>query len=213
MDAPSVVYRYKDGLYINFTNRCPTACRFCVKLPCKMRYRGLNLDLAGAEPPVEEILRAVDNALTQAPTSEIVFCGYGEPACRMDDLLSICERLRSKAPRLRLNTVGLADLLCGCPAAPLLRGKIDAACVSLNTADPAQWLELMRPLPRFRKKGFSAVQDFIRGCAQEGIDVTATAVAVPEVDLEACRRLSETLGARFAVRPLLEEDEMRGERR
>ena len=36
----SLAYSYNDGLYINLTSRCPTACTFCIKYTWKYQYRG-----------------------------------------------------------------------------------------------------------------------------------------------------------------------------
>jgi len=211
----NVVYRYRDALGLNLTNRCPTACAFCVKFASRMVYRGLDLGLQDAEPTIAEVLEAATREWELGGYAEAVFCGYGESTLRFDALTAVCDGLRAARPglRLRLNTVGLADLQRGKPAAPELRGRLDAVYVSLNTSDPRQWLELLRPQPPYREKGFQAVQDFIRSCVASGFETTATAVELPEVDLEACRRLAESLGARFLARPYLESGEMKSEGR
>ncbi len=206
MSAESIVYRYGEGLYVNFTNLCPTACAFCIKFSWKMRYRGYDLRLNRKEPPVDAVLAAAEKAYSEKPFSELVFCGYGESTYRLEDMLKACERVREKLPgvRRRLNTVGLGNLICGRSIASELRGGLDAVCVSLNTADPAQWAEIMRPKPEFVEAGFSAVKDFIRECAARITETVATAVERPDVDTKACGRLAQSLGARFRLRPHLD---------
>lgn len=209
--SPSVAYRFKGALYLNLTNRCPTACEFCIKRGWDMRFRGSDLRLGPVEPSVPEAMRAAEEELRRAPCSEAVFCGYGEPTCRLPELLALCAELRRLRPglRLRLNTVGLSDLVNGRPTAPELAGSLDAVRISLNTADPAEWLRLMRPLPEYREKGFESVLSFIRDCARRLPDTVVTAIERPGADLEACRALAATLGAGFARRPYLDAYEDR----
>ena len=205
-DARAVVYRYQDGLYVNLTNRCPTACGFCIKFTWKMRYRGYDLRLDNQEPTVDEVLDAVEAAGRERAFREIVFCGYGESTYRLEDMLAVCDALAQRHPgaRRRLNTIGLGDLINGRSIARELAGRLDAVSVSLNTADPAQWIDIHRPLPEFRETGFAAVQEFLRECARRVADTTATAVDRPGVDVAGCRRLAESLGARWRERPHLD---------
>lgn len=207
--ARTLAYRYKDGLYINLTNKCPTACRFCIKFTWKMRYRGYDLKLGGQEPTVEQALAAIDEAQRERPFNEIVFCGYGESTYRLADMLAICEEVRKRYPkaRRRLNTIGLGDLINGRPISPELAGRLDSVSVSLNTADPEQWIQIHNPSKRFAARGFKAVQRFIRECAAAVPDTTATAVEQPGIDIPACRRLAESLGARWRERPHLDDYE------
>jgi len=207
----SIAYRYRGALYLNITNRCPTACEFCIKRGWDMRFRGSDLRLGPQEPSVSDILGAVETERRASPFSEAVFCGYGEPTCRLPELLEVCGELRRLLPglRLRLNTVGLGDLVNGRPIAPELQGRLDAVRISLNTADPAEWARIMRPLPEYRERGFESVLGFIRDCARRIPDTQATAVERPGADVEACRRLARTLGAGFAPRAYLDAYEER----
>ena len=50
--------------------------------------------------------------------NEIVFCGYGEPACRWDDMMWLCDRIKEHGSHfIRINTNGLANLITGRRAA------------------------------------------------------------------------------------------------
>lgn len=208
--SPDIVYRYKNGLYVNLTNRCPTACDFCVKRSWRMKYRGYDLNLKGTEPGAPEVIRLIKERGSQTPFSEIVFCGYGEPTLRLPELLEICRVIKKEGRqdrvRIRLNTVGLGNLIWGRDIAPELKGNIDAVHVSLNTSDPGQWLEIMKPSAEFRKKGFESVLSFIASCAAMLPETTVTAVENPAVDIDACRLAAEKLGASFRPRPLLENE-------
>ena len=147
----------------------------------------------------------IEGARKREPFSEIVFCGYGEPAYRFGAIVDICRAVKKTAPasRIRLNTVGLGNLIAGRDMVRDLRGNIDSVRISLNTADPAQWLELMRPRPEFVKCGYQSVLSFIRSCVRSIPETVVTAVELPSVDLKACRKLAEKLGAAFLARPFI----------
>lgn len=205
MRVPTIAYPFKRGLYLNITNRCPTACRFCIKRLLDWRFERWDFKLAGQEPSPAEVLSAVDAASGGKGFTEVVFCGYGESTYRLPDMLRICRGLRRRFPgaRLRLNTVGLGNLIWGRDIAPELARGLDAVAVSLNTADPAQWARLHSPLPRFRKIGYAGCLEFVRCCVRAGLSTTVTAVALPGTDIAAVRRLAGSLGARFRRRPLI----------
>jgi len=202
----SLVYPYKEALYVNLTSRCPTACKFCIKFSWDYRFRGYNLKLP-AEPSVQDILRAAGDV---SRYREIVFCGYGESTYRLSEMKELADHFRAKGvSRLRLNTIGLGSLIHGRDIAPDLGRFLDTVSISLNTADPAQYVEIHRPLPEFRERAFRAVQEFIRQCARHVPETVVTAVETPGIDIGAVRRLAESLGASFRSRPYLDEYEDR----
>ncbi len=202
-----IFYTYRDGLYANLTNRCPTACVFCIKSRWDWNYRGQDL-LLREEPGIAEILDELEKRLAHEPR-ELVFCGYGEPTERLDAVLAVAERARRLHPKLslRMNTVGLGSMIHGRDIVGDLRGALDAVSVSLNTADPDQWRRLLRPQPRFSERGFEAVCAFIAACSAAGLRTTATALERNDIDLAAVAALAARLGANFRRRPLLENEE------
>lgn len=201
----SLVYEYDGGLYANITSRCPTACAFCIKFSWKYQYRGHNLKLPG-EPTVEEILAAAPQDLSKY--REVVFCGYGESTYRLVEMKRLSEAFRQRgAKRLRLNTVGLGNLINGRNIAPDLVKIVDAVSVSLNTVDPAKYAEIMRPLPEFKDKALESVKEFIGESAKHVPDTTVTAVGLPGVDTDAVKKEAERRGAKFRLRPVLEDHE------
>lgn len=202
-----LVYAYDGGLYINLTRRCPTACTFCIKFSWDYTFRGHNLRLP-AEPSVEEILRATPMQLSGY--RHVVFCGYGESTYRLKEMEELSRTFRLRGARqIRLNTIGLGSLIQGRNIAPELGRFLDVVSVSLNTADPAEWITMHRPLPEFREGGFQSVLQFIRDCAEAGVSTVVTAVEGPGVPLDAVRRLAEERGATFRSRPFLEEKDNR----
>jgi TatD DNase family protein len=211
---PTLVYRYKSGLYVNLTNRCPTACVFCVKNAWKMDYRGSNLNLGGAEPAPAEIIALAKKEWETAPFDEFVFCGYGEPTMRLEALLATARLIKHgkaapipPATRIRLNTNGMANAVWGRNVVPEMKGLIDSVHVSLNTAEPAQWAQLMRPMEPWAATGFEKVKEFIRESSLLLPEAFATAVEGNGVDIEKFKALAEKLGAEPRVRPRLDEEE------
>ncbi|HAN03657.1 MAG: hypothetical protein A2X29_00635 [Elusimicrobia bacterium GWA2_64_40] len=210
---PSIVYRYGEGLYVNLTNRCPTACVFCVKNSWKMDYRGSDLNLQGAEPSPAEVLALAKAEWAAAPFKELVFCGYGEPTMRLEALLACARMIRNgraeplpKNLRIRLNTNGLANAVWGRNVVPEMKGLIDSVHVSLNSADPAQWRERMRPMDPWADTGFEKVKEFIREASLLLPEAVASVVEDKDVDLAKFRELAERLGAEVRVRPRLETE-------
>jgi TatD DNase family protein len=211
---PSIVYRYGGGLYVNLTNRCPTACSFCVRNTWKMDYRGSNLDLSGQEPSAPEVAAGAAAQWTKAPFDELVFCGFGEPVMRLDALLACARLVREgkAAPvppgvRIRINTNGLANAVWGRNVVPEMKGLIDSVHVSLNTADPKQWVELMRPKKPWDKDGFEKVKEFIREAARLLPETVATMVAGNGTDTAKFMALAAELGARPRVRERLDGED------
>lgn len=202
----TAVYRFKEGLYINITNRCPNLCVFCIKTKWNMQFEGNDLNLRGAEPTVDEILAALRAEMAKKPAKEIVFCGYGESTYRLKDMLTIAETIKKEFPGVttRLNTVGLGSVINGRDITPELEGKIDEIFVSLNSTDPAQWAELVRPDKNINAT-LADVIDFIRKAVPRAKRVVASIVDKQGADAEAAKKLAESLGAEFYKREFLDE--------
>jgi len=214
ISKPVIVYRYKTGLYVNLTNRCPTACVFCVKNAWKMDYRGSNLNLGGTEPSPAEVISLSKEQWTARPFDELVFCGYGEPTMRLEALLATARMIRHgraepvpRNLRIRLNTNGLANAVWGRNVVPEMKGLIDSVHVSLNTADPAQWAAIMRPMEPWGASGFEKVKEFIREASLLLPEAFVTAVEGNGVDIENFTTLARHLGAEPRVRPRLDAEE------
>ena len=129
--AMTITYKVKNGIYVNMTNRCPCACTFCLRQNAPGVYGSDPLWL-DREPTVEEVEQSLSK-WDLSSMDEVVFCGYGEPAERLKDLLEVAAWLKKNyTVKTRINTNGLADLIWGTDTAPWLEGKIDAVSVSLN---------------------------------------------------------------------------------
>lgn len=201
-----ILYEKGEALYLNLTNRCPVSCSFCVKVPWDYLFEGNDLRLKGPEPTAAQLINALETKFAEGGTwREVVFCGFGESTYRLAEMTKVGLYLKSHHPKVtrRLNTVGLGDLIWGRDIAPELAGCLDEVAVSLNTADPAQWLELLRPAPAYRDDGFDASRRFAERCVKAGLRTRVTAVELPEVDLKPLEAFARSIGAEFTARPIL----------
>lgn len=201
-----ILYEKGRALYINLTNRCPVSCSFCVKVPWDYAFEGNDLRLTGPEPTAAQLINALEAKFAEGGTwGEVVFCGFGESTYRLAEMIKVGQHLKSHHPKVkrRLNTVGLGDLIWGRDITPDLAGCLDEVAVSLNTADPKQWLELLRPAPAYRDTGFSASRRFAANCVKAGLRTRVTAVELPGVDLPPLEAFARSIGADFTARPIL----------
>lgn len=191
---PNIAYQIRNSLYLNITNSCNLSCRFCPKFS-DFEVKGYYLKLE-REPDVDEIFQAMGQP---EKYDEVVFCGYGEPTRRLEVLKVIARRMKAKgAKRVRLNTDGLANLVYGRNILPELKGLIDSVSVSLNAAD-AEFYEKVC-VSKFGGRAHAAACEFIVEAKKHIPEVVASVVALPGLDLDACRRKAAELGVTLRVR-------------
>jgi TatD DNase family protein len=188
-----IAYRIRNALYLNVTNRCTNACIFCAKFK-DFQVKGHHLRL-DHEPTAAEVKAAIGEPKGY---DEVVFCGYGEPLIRLDLVKEVAAWLKEQGVRVRINTDGQANLVHGRNVVPELVGLIDEISVSLNASDPLTYQRICQS--RFDLAGYEGVKDFIRQAAKVIPTVTASAVALPGIDIEACRRVASELGVEFRER-------------
>ncbi len=188
-----LVYATRDSLYINITNRCSNICTFCIRTKTPF-VKGHHLFLE-RDPAPEEIIDALEGFERYR---EVVFCGLGEPTERLEPLKAVARFLKSKGVHLRLVTNGQGNLINDRPILSELKSLIDSVSVSLNTADPKQYMELCRS--RFGKEAFPAVIDFAKEAKKEIGSVEITAIDMPQVNIARVRNLATELGASFRLR-------------
>ncbi len=196
----TITYPVKSGIYINMTNRCPCACTFCLRHNRDHVFGSDSLWL-DREPTVSEICDSID-AWDLTRYSEVVFCGYGEPTERLDDLLEVAAYIKSKSDiKIRINTNGLADLIQSERTAPKLNGLIDTVSVSLNATNKEDYLRIVRP--RFGIDSYDAMLNFTKDCTEyvPCVVMTVVDVVTSMEEQEICRKICESVGATLRVRP------------
>ncbi|MDD6035506.1 MAG: TIGR04100 family radical SAM protein [Lachnospiraceae bacterium] len=196
----TITYPVKNGIYVNMTNRCPCACTFCLRHNGEGVFGSEPLWL-DREPTVREVCDSIDEwELTKY--DELVFCGYGEPTERLDDLLTVAKYVKGKCDiKIRVNTNGLADLIHGEKTAYKLKGLVDTVSVSLNATNRETYYELVRP--KFGMESYEAMLAYTKDCTDYVPNVVMTVVDVvttPEEQMQ-CRKICESVGATLRVRP------------
>lgn len=198
----TIVYVFENTLYLNITNRCTNSCDFCVRTVSDGYYSENSLWLE-YEPSLDEILTALEKYKSD-DYKEIVFCGYGEPTCRLNIMLQVCRFIRKKSGiKIRLNTNGHASLIEHHDTAPLFEGLLDTVSVSLNAADAESYQNICHS--KFGKSAFYGMLDFAREVKKYVPEVLFSVVrtTIPESDVEKCKKIADEYGIRLRVRELV----------
>lgn len=193
-----IVYDYCDGLYINLTNRCPCRCEFCIKNYTDGLGSADSLMLI-KEPSVDEVMAEL-HKWNMDEYSEVVFCGYGEPTERLPELLEIAREVKEEYGKsIRINTIGLADVIWNEETTPKLAGLVDSINVSMNEADAEKFNKLCHPI--YGEESYDAMLKYIADVKQYVPHVSTSVVGcISEESIEACRAKAEKLGVSFRVR-------------
>lgn len=200
----SITYEYGGNLYINMTNRCPNRCAFCLRTNSTGSLYAENLWYQNGEPSKEEILADLQMRNLNA-YHEVVFCGYGEPACRWDDMMWLCDEIRKLGAHfIRINTNGQADLIVGRDTAAELDGRVDALSVSLNAATPEAYQEICHS--DFGIDALPAILRFTAAAVLRVPHVRMTVVSTMDPEEQsACKALCASIGADFEVREYISQ--------
>ena len=196
----TITYPVHNGIYVNVTNRCPCACTFCLRQNGESVYGSDSLWLE-REPTVKEVCDSIDT-WDLNKYNEVVFCGFGEPTERLDDLLEVAKYIKSKSDiKIRINTNGLADLIWNEPTAPKLQGLIDTVSISLNATNKEEYLKIVRP--KFGIESYEAMLKFTKECTKHvpSVVMTVVDIVVSKEEQEICRKICESVGATLHIRP------------
>jgi len=191
-----LVYSVADRLYVNLTTRCPCSCRFCFR-GSEDFILGYNLALS-REPTPHEYMYRIKNPLLYR---EIVFCGYGEPFVRFNELKEIASWIKrfSRETEVRVDTCGLLYPIVGRGREALkeLKGIVDSFSVSVNAPDKETYEKIVRPeFPN----SWDALLSFIKDAKEEGFKVQITAVEYPGFKRKEFEKFAKSLGVPFRIR-------------
>lgn len=200
----TITYEYHNSLYVNITNRCSNACGFCVRTKHD-NVNGKDDLWLDREPTVDEI-KADFMKRDLSKYDQVVFCGYGEPTERFDDMIKVASWLKAEHPDLpiRINTNGQANLICGRDVTPELKGVIDTVSISLNAPNAAEYQSICHS--RYGEGAFDALQEFASLAKEYVKKVVFTVVdkTMPDSDIEKCREIAESCGVDFRIRTYIE---------
>lgn len=195
-----ILYEVYDNLYVNLTNKCPCACTFCLRQTRDEMNHSGSLWLE-REPGVEEVKAEFDKFDMQK-YKEVVFCGFGEPTERLEDLLEIAAFVKDKFNKpIRINTNGLSDLIWQKDTAPMYKGLIDTVSISLNTPNKERYYELTRS--KFGIDSYDAMLNFAGNVSKYVPHVVLSTVAttLTEEEEKQCAQICKKLGVTYRIRP------------
>ena len=157
----TLLYPIENSLYVNITNLCCCKCVFCVR-DITDSVGGSDSLWLDHEPTIDE-LKAELEKFNLDEYEEVVFCGYGEPLMRINEVVEFANYIKTKKNiKIRVNTNGLADLIHKKKTAVLLKDAIDAVSISLNAPNEEVYLEVAKPA--FGMKSFDAMLSFAKDC-------------------------------------------------
>lgn len=197
--AMTILYEYHNNLYINLTNRCSSACIFC------LRQTREEMDNSGSlwldhEPSYEEVIEEFKKFDVEK-YNEIIFCGFGEPTERIDVLLQVAKYIKDNFHKnIRLNTNGQGNLINNRDIVPELKGLIDCISISLNNPDPEKYQEIVRSI--FGVKSFEAMLEFAKEAKNYVPKVILSTVdtTITKEEEEKCQKICDEIGVTYRIR-------------
>ncbi|SFJ15606.1 radical SAM enzyme, TIGR04100 family [Terrisporobacter glycolicus] len=194
----TILYDYKESLYVNITNKCPCSCVFCIRKETDHVGNSDSLWL-DHEPTVEEVKNEFKK-FNLENYDEIVFCGYGEPLVRINEVIEIAKYIRSISDlKIRINTNGLSDLIHNKKTAILLKDKIDSVSISLNAPNKIRYNEVTKP--KFGEKSFDALLNFAKDCKEYIEEVNFSVVdEINNDEIEEAQKLAYKMNIVLRVR-------------
>lgn len=192
-DPGTVAYVLENSLYLNITGGCTAQCSFCIRQDYP--YIGPYYLKLKRDPALDEFRSALTDV---SPYREVVFCGFGEPVLRLDVLTVLGKELKARHVPLRLNTNGHGNLIHKRDIVPDLAAFLNSISISLNAQDAETYFEICRPV--FGMQTYAAVLEFAKKCVSVIPHVVLTVVEHDRIDIPACRKIAEEMGAEFRLR-------------
>ncbi len=192
-----IIYKYGKSVYANITNKCNCRCSFCIRF-LKDGIGSADVLWHKENPSKEAVIEAI-REFDFTGFDELVFCGYGEPTCALDILLSAAKVAKDeKKLKTRLNTNGLGNAENGRDIVGELSKVIDSVSISLNAPNSIEYEEITHP---GFSNSFDRMIDFAKKCKEQVKEVKWSIVDVlSDDDIEECKQLSEETGIPLRIR-------------
>ena len=196
--ANILVYELDEKIYINLTNRCTNDCIFCLRND-KDDVCGQTLWLDSEDFTTQDVIEQLKKFEL---SSEVIFCGYGEPLLKVDILKEVAKYIKDNYSdvKIRINTNGHANFVYKKDIVPELVGLVDEISVSLNGGTSEDYVRYSQP--KF-ENAYEEVKKFIKSCSDNGIKTVASIVdgyKGERLDIEKCEKIATSLGAKLRVR-------------
>lgn len=192
-----ILYTYKENVYVNLTNKCDCSCKFCIRSH-QDKVGDADTLWHKEDPSLEDVITAID-AFHFDGYKGLVYCGYGEPTCALENLLKSAQYAKKKyGLKIRVNTNGLANLYYGRNIVPELAKTVDCVSISLNAPDKEKYMDVTRP--KF-ENAFEGVLEFAKECKKYVPEVKFTVVDVlSEEEIQKSKELAENIGIDLRIR-------------
>ena len=200
MKSMTLFYEVKNGLYVNLTNHCNCSCSFCIRKTADCVYGQTTSLWLEHEPSFSEIQAEADK-IDFSKYEEIVFCGYGEPTCALENLLRLADFIKAKTcVPIRLNTNGLGSLFNKRNIVELLKNRIDVVSISLNAPIKEKYNEITKP--NDKESSFPKMLQFASECARNFDKVILTSVSgtISKDEEAECKKICDELGVFYRIR-------------
>ena len=201
----NLLYFLDNKPYINMTNAYTHACVFCLRNQ-KDDVQGANLWLDKDNVAACDVIAQIElKKDIISKSEEIVFCGYGEPLIKINEVVEISKYLKENYPniKIRINTNGHANAIHKRNVAIELAPYVDLISISLNGENEETYNKVSNPKI---DNAYEEVKRFIRACVEEKIKTVTTIVSnVPNypVNVERCEIVAKSLGAKFRAREFI----------
>ena len=204
----NLLYFLYEKAYINITNSCTNACKFCIR-DIKDDVKGTVMRLMDnnvkAKDVIEQINRNKDKITVH---NELIFCGYGEPLVKFEEVKEICQYVKKFMPqvKIRINTNGHGNFLAKRNIVPELKSLIDSISISLNAQNEEEYNKISSPKI---ENAYNETLNFAHECIKSGIDTTLSIVTgykpdLYEINADECKKIAENAGAKFRIREWIE---------
>jgi len=195
MTKENFVYELNNTLYINLTNRCTNSCNFCIRNNHNS-VGGKELWLT-REPSFEDVIAQLPENVRAY--KEAVFCGFGEPTCRLEVLTKVGKHLKTLGMAVRLNTNGQGNLFHGRDITGDLAVAVDIVNVSLNASNAKEYQRICQS--EYGDNSFNAMLDFAKLCKEKGLEVIMSVIdIIGKKEIAACQKLCEEKNLNLRVR-------------
>ncbi|MFV0395253.1 MAG: TatD family nuclease-associated radical SAM protein [Coprobacillaceae bacterium] len=202
IDIANLSSTINTSVYINITNRCCCHCTFCLRQTKEM-IESNSLWLK-KEPTTKDVITELQK-YSISNFKEIVFCGFGEPLTRINEVITIAKYIKEVSPTLpiRVNTNGLSSKTHNQDITPLLEGLIDTISISLNAPTKEEYYKLTQSI--YGIDSFDEMLDFTKRCKKYIPTVIMSVVdIIGEDKIKASQKICDDLHVILKVRPFEE---------
>lgn len=189
-------YIIDKSIYINLTNQCSNDCVFCVRNG-EYLNNGDGMWLQ-KEPTSDEIIKDLEK-YDFSRYEEVVFCGYGEPTYKINEIEKIGKYLKDRKIKIRINTNGQGNLIHKKDITPIICKYIDIISISLNEVTREKYQKICRSI--YGEKAYDSIIEFAKLCVNQKKEVILSVVnIIDKKDIQQAKRIANTLGAKLRIR-------------